>query len=137
MAGSRTAAPWIGPLLIPAGDRSAKLRLSRNEARALPDPTQTIVLSAGTVGTIVMGAINWLFKRQVKINDEHDARLNLLETDRVTKDDITKVEAKFDHQLDMLNETIAAGFTENQRTLDAAHRRVDDIYRDMSKRPEG
>ena len=84
----------------------------------------------------MLSAINWVFRRQVKINDEHSDRISKLERVTLTKEDITQVEQKFDGRLDKLDTTITGGFKEVQRTLDAAHRRVDDIYRDIPKRTE-
>jgi len=101
----------------------------------MADPTSTIVISASTAGAIVLTGLRWMFNRQVATNDEHAARIAHLERENVTKDDITQVERKVDARLDAISSTIAEGFKENQRTLDAAHRRVDDIYRDMNKRP--
>jgi hypothetical protein len=118
---------------IPAGVRPATGRYANEEA-TLPETTQTIILSAGTVGTLIMGAINWLFKRQIKINDEYQVRITELEVSSLQKADLDKVEQRSAERFDKLDNTITEGFKEAQRTLGAAHKRIDDIYRDIPKR---
>ena len=100
----------------------------------MSDPYNEIIIGVGTAGTLITGAFSWLFKRQVATNDSHAQRIEALECDNATKSDITQVEQKFDKRLDHTDRTITDGFKEVQRTLEAAHRRVDDIYRDIPKR---
>ena len=101
----------------------------------MPDPATQIVIGIGTVGSVVTGIFSYLFKSQVATNKEHVDRITELEKEQVTKEDLTQVEGKMETRLDRLDTTIIDGFKEISRNHAAIHRRVDDIYRDIPKRP--
>jgi len=89
------------------------------------EPESSIVAAAGVVSTTIIGLVTWMFKRQVKRIDLHDGRLNDLERESLSKADLAALES-----------TIVRGNAEIQRTLGSAHKRIDELYRDIPKLPK-
>jgi len=95
----------------------------------MTEPAHTTILAsvALALGTFAAGVVSYLYKRQVNRIDDHDERIADLERTALTKVDLQDAETR-------LATAIVSGNTETQRLLSAAHRRIDELYRDIPGR---
>ena len=84
---------------------------------------------AAGVAAVVIASWAWVWKRQINRIDLLDARIDLLEQERIKKEDLTDMETRLSAVIQMGTAHISERLGDVKQTADKAHERIDDITR--------
>lgn len=90
------------------------------------DILSTVIGSVSAAILGVLGPMRYVFTRHIKRIDGHDERLLELEKESVT-------ESKFDETIRRFERTMLESSTKNENAIQAVHRRLDELYRDIPR----